>query len=124
MQAFVVSRIVYIAPYAILKTSECNKLDALIRKAYKQALGLPISTSTEKLLGLGLHNTIDEIIEAHLTAQQQRLATTPTGRHLLRHLGYSVVNSGPDMEDIPEEIRENINVSPLPRNMHPQHHEG
>lgn len=124
VQAFVVSRIVYIAPYAILKTSERNKLDALIRKAYKQALGLPISTSTEKLLGLGLHNTIDELIEAHLTAQQQRLATTPTGRHLLRRLGYSVVNSGPSMQDIPEQIREHIKVSPLPRNMHPQHHEG
>lgn len=39
-----------------------------IGMAYKTALRLPRNTSNDKLLALGLHNTIDELIEAQLQA--------------------------------------------------------
>lgn len=124
VQAFVISRITYATPYATLKSCEHKKLDVLIRKSYKQALGLPPNTSNEKLLALGLHNTLDELIEAHLTSQQQRLAITQTGRKLLHHLGYPPRQPETSTEDIPKEIRSNMEVAPIPRNMHPEHHEG
>ncbi|XP_070385775.1 uncharacterized protein [Dermacentor albipictus] len=60
-------------PYLGLKNSERDKLNALIRKTYKLALGLPPMTSTEKLLSLGIHNTWAELVEAHKTSQIERL---------------------------------------------------
>lgn len=62
VQAFVISRIVYVASYLRWYSSERYKLDCLIRKIYKQAIGLSITTSNDKLLQLGLHNTLDELI--------------------------------------------------------------
>ncbi|KAM7285991.1 hypothetical protein ISCGN_032876 [Ixodes scapularis] len=73
VQAFVVSRITYAIPYALLNSTELKTLDIMIRKAYKQAMGLPTSTSTERLLRLGVHNTAEELIEAHLSNQRARL---------------------------------------------------
>lgn len=53
-------------PYVALKTKETNKIDIMIRKAYKTALGLGVFTSLmHRLLQLGLHNTLTELIEAH-----------------------------------------------------------
>lgn len=91
VQAFAISRIVYVTPYLNLLMAEKAKIEALIRKVYKQALGIPVNTPTERLLALGVHNTLDELIEAHKTAQCERLAQTATGRTILDclHIGYA-----------------------------------
>lgn len=65
VQSFVVSHIKYIAPYL-------NWI-ALIRKAYKTALGLTETTSTVRLLQLGVHNTLEE---------REGTASFPTGTSL------------------------------------------
>lgn len=124
VQAFVVSRITYAIPYALLNATEFTKINTMIRKAYKQAMGLPISTSTERLLRLGVHNTAEELIEAHLSSQRTRLAVTEAGRSILLRLGLSAPLSHPPPQTVslPHAIRSNITVPPLPRNMHPVHH--
>ncbi|KAG0411960.1 hypothetical protein HPB47_010911 [Ixodes persulcatus] len=83
IQAFVLSRITYAAPYVTLSKAEQDKLDVLIRKTLKQAIGLPVNASTDKLLRMGLHNTVGELIEGHLSSQRTRLAHTQTGRNVL-----------------------------------------
>lgn len=67
IQEFVHSWITYVAPHVILSRTEQDKIDVLIRKSLKQALGLPVGASTDKLLRTGLHNTVSELIEGHLS---------------------------------------------------------
>ncbi|KAM7314098.1 uncharacterized protein ISCGN_003883 [Ixodes scapularis] len=43
--------------------------------------------STERLMQLGVHNTLEEIIEAQETAQLARLSCSPAGRKILAVLG-------------------------------------
>ncbi|KAG0438027.1 hypothetical protein HPB47_017182 [Ixodes persulcatus] len=47
VQALLVSRIMYATPYLNLTLANRKKIDTMIRKAYKAALGLPIYTPTE-----------------------------------------------------------------------------
>ncbi|XP_037518199.2 uncharacterized protein LOC119394975, partial [Rhipicephalus sanguineus] len=124
VQAFVLSRITYVASYLKWRVAEKAKLDCLIRKVYKQALGLPKNTSTMKLLELGLHNTLDELIEAHDIAQYERLSKTKTARHILEKLGVGYHTQQGEKADVPATVRERIVVPPLPKNMHPDHHAG
>lgn len=56
VQALLVSRITYGTPFVNLTPREANKLDALIPKTYKAALGLPTYTY-DHLIRLCLHNT-------------------------------------------------------------------
>ncbi|XP_037529198.1 uncharacterized protein LOC119406530 [Rhipicephalus sanguineus] len=51
--AFVTSRILYSAPYLHLRKCDENALDVVLRKVYKRALDLPITTSNQRLLGWG-----------------------------------------------------------------------
>ncbi|KAL1422136.1 hypothetical protein MTO96_022439 [Rhipicephalus appendiculatus] len=69
VQAFVCIRITYVAPYLRLTRADLDRLDVSLRKAYKTILGLPMSTSTSKLLALRVSNTVNELIEATLTSQ-------------------------------------------------------
>ncbi|KAG0417971.1 hypothetical protein HPB47_005216 [Ixodes persulcatus] len=78
-QAFVISRMTYALSYLQLYNAEKLKIEGLIRQAYKAALGLPINTSTDNLLQLGLHNTLDELTEAHRRMQELRFARTNAG---------------------------------------------
>ena len=87
VRAFVVSRMAYVLPFLRLGVAEKTKLDCLIRKSYKRALGLPDSTSNDRFAALGLHNTVDEIVEAQRLSQLERLTRSETGRHILRSLG-------------------------------------
>ncbi|KAH6945674.1 hypothetical protein HPB50_009588 [Hyalomma asiaticum] len=57
--AFFINHVNYAAPYKSWTQTEKRKLDALIRTGLKRTLGLPQTTGTERLLELGLHNTID-----------------------------------------------------------------
>lgn len=121
VQAFVISRVTYATPYLRLQRAEAIKIDALLRRAYKRAIGLPLNTSTERFEALGLTNSLDELIEAQRLGQLVRLTYSTTGRHILDSLGIAHPHSAPTSVAIPSTIQENIQVSPLPRNMHPTH---
>lgn len=121
-QAFGISRILFVAPYMRLTKSE-NKLNIIIRKRIKCALGLPPNTSTAKILSLGVSNTLNELIEAANASQQQRLLGSRTGRKILERLGYQTSELAKDTREIPKSIREKIKVTPMPRNMHSTYHE-
>lgn len=82
-QALLTSHITYRTPFVNLKPQETTKLDALIRKMYKSALSLPTYTANKRLLKLGLHNTLSELIEAH------RVSTAKTSPHPHRPPGSS-----------------------------------
>ncbi|KAG0444253.1 hypothetical protein HPB47_014002 [Ixodes persulcatus] len=71
-------------------------------------------TATDKLLKLGVHNTIDELHEAHLVAQLKRLASTKNGAWLMDKLGMA----------LSAEIRKKIVASRIPRNMQPGKDDG
>lgn len=86
VQAFVIPHITYTVPYLTLTKREEEEINTLIRKVHKFALGLPMRTSTERFLATGAHNTVSELIEAHLNAQYYRLAKSTTGRCILHSL--------------------------------------
>ncbi|KAH8020181.1 hypothetical protein HPB51_025342 [Rhipicephalus microplus] len=87
------------------------------------ALGLPPNTSTDRLLRLGVHNTLDELIEAHRSAQVQRLYRSPTGRHILSSIGHDTSSHPPDLVSLPHAIRAAFYIKPLPKNMLAGHHD-
>lgn len=101
-----------------------RKLDILVRKAYKTALHLPTFTPTQKLLELGSHNTISELLEAQRTTQIHRLQLTSTGRHLLGLLGHDTPRAQDTPNPIPISLRQRIHIAPIPRHMHPSHNRG
>lgn len=124
IQAFVISHITYVAAFHNWRQCERKKIDAMIRKAYKSALGLLGCTSTQKLEALGLHNSLEEIAEAQQTAQLTRLSETRTGRSILKQLGIGAKEDDHRMqEQIPRELGKHIVVSPIPRNMTPTFHQ-
>lgn len=122
-QAFSTSKITFSLPYLQLTRPEEDKVNALIRKLYKFALGVPSTASTERLLATGTLNTFSELAEAHLTAQYQRLSNTYTGRHILNSLNIAPAPMTKEKFNIPYHIHENFDIPPLPKNMHPVHHE-
>ncbi|KAG0443030.1 hypothetical protein HPB47_015362 [Ixodes persulcatus] len=84
------------------------RLCVVIKKAFKSALGVPERTPTERLMKLGVHNTLEELKEAHIATQLKRLDGTANGSRTL------------PSEDLPREVRAKIKVSRIPRNMHPE----
>ncbi|XP_049268870.1 uncharacterized protein LOC125757367 [Rhipicephalus sanguineus] len=84
--AFVTSRILYAVPYLRTNKHEDDRIDAIIRKATKRALDLPVATSNAKLRALGVLNSYQELREAHLVNQYTRLVQTAPGRRLLNRL--------------------------------------
>lgn len=117
IQAFIISKIVYTAPFLQLTKLEKDKLNALIRRVYKQALGIPNSAPTYRLMEMEVHNTIDELIEAHRMAQRCRLSKTNTGRRLLERMGMTSLLEPGEM-DLPSRIRHALRIQHLPKNMH------
>lgn len=122
VQSFAISHVAHVAAFHEWKAAERQKLDAIIRKAYKAALGLYTHTSTEKLLELGVHNTLDEIAEAQHTAQMARLAQTRTGRSILQRLGYRERGLHEDggRASLPRRLLCQLQVPPIPKHMHPE----
>ncbi|XP_037565244.1 uncharacterized protein LOC119444978 [Dermacentor silvarum] len=123
VDAFVVSRLTYGLPYTRLRKSERDKVNVLIRRAYKTALGLPSNASTARLLRLGVHNALDELIDAHCTTQVQRLHRSPTGRHILSSIGHDTSSHPPDLVSLPNARRGAFSIKPLPKNMLAGHHD-
>ncbi|KAH6921986.1 hypothetical protein HPB50_007241 [Hyalomma asiaticum] len=108
-----------------MSRDEKEKADKIIRTAHKAALRLPQSTSTEKLLALGLHNTFEELAEAQLTTQVNRLLQTPTGRALLQRIGLGEqVQAHRRTRELSCLLKDWYKVSPLPKNMDPTLHAG
>lgn len=120
MQAFITSRIAYATPYLVFKQEEKEKIDAIIRKSVKRALGLPDSTSTDLLLKMGVHNTLVELIEAVRISQLERLGQSKTGRKIMEWVGIQCDRGAPTgKKDIPLDVRKRFRIAPLPKNMHP-----
>lgn len=124
VQAFIISRVLYVAPYLKLNRSEKDKIEVIIRKGIKTALGLPPNTSTVKLLGLGVSNTLDELIEAATVSQHQRLLRSTTGKKIMERLGFEPTECSRPTGSIPKQTRDRLKITPLPKNMHPVFHEG
>lgn len=122
--AFLISHINYIALAHRWSRRDEAKLETIIRKSIKKALGLPQSTSTERLLALGVHNTFGEIVEAQQMAQVARLASTEAGRQLLAHIGKGSSIARQRECALPVKVREMYSVFQIPRNMHPEHNYG
>ncbi|KAG0415357.1 hypothetical protein HPB47_007469 [Ixodes persulcatus] len=116
-------RVTYVASYLKWQSIEKRKLNALIRKVYKNALGLLHNTNTEKLEALGMHYTVEEIIEAQKTLQQQRLEQTRSGRTHLERLKIPTRGEAKKEAIRPEDMQR-LNVRPIPRHMHPRYDEG
>ena len=107
-----------------LDTTEKGKVEAMIRQAYKAALGLPSNASTDRLLRLGVHNTLEELREAHLVMQHARLSTTETGRGILESIGIDTeAPAGDTKTQVRRELHKALYIKPSPKNMHPIHHE-
>lgn len=73
-----------------LKNSEKDRVNTLICKVHKITLGLPQTTSIEKLLALAIRNTWEALHEAHKASQIKRLNLTTTGWDTLGRQGYRV----------------------------------
>lgn len=124
MHAFVLCHFTYVAAMHKWKPSEKEKLDTQIRKITKKVLGVPMCTSNERLLQLGIHNTLDEIAEAQERAQMVRLSTTSAGRQILRELGVPQERISLLHVGIPLKACQRYQVMPIPRNMHPERNVG
>ncbi|KAH7970500.1 hypothetical protein HPB49_008213 [Dermacentor silvarum] len=59
-----------------LSKAEVEQDDALLRAAYKAALGLPTETPTDQLLALEIYSTFGELRAAVLISQRERLSDT------------------------------------------------
>ncbi|KAH9376735.1 hypothetical protein HPB48_010969 [Haemaphysalis longicornis] len=117
-----ISRILYQLPYMHITNTQTNAQDAMLRKAYRAALLLPPGAPTNRLMSLGIHNTIPELLEAHRTAQLARLFTTATGHFILQITGHTPLTTSTTPQPIPRNIRALIRIKPLPRHMHPIFH--
>ncbi|XP_040360213.1 uncharacterized protein LOC120847811 [Ixodes scapularis] len=116
------SLLAYVLPFLKLGLTETNKLNCLIRKSYKRAIGIPDTTSNEKLAALGLHNTVEEIIEAQRVSQLERLTKSATGLHILASLGIRYERQTGEKADVPRRVREALVIPNIPKQMHPTHH--
>ncbi|XP_037505368.1 uncharacterized protein LOC119381667 [Rhipicephalus sanguineus] len=111
-QTFFLSNVLYIAPYLNWAKAEKAKLDSLIRTGLKRVLSLPHFTGIEKLLKLGLHNTADELIEAHRAAHITRLSSTKPGIKLLAEAGIQPRHEQATKVSLSRENRNRIMVDP------------
>uniref|UniRef100_L7LY09 Putative tick transposon n=1 Tax=Rhipicephalus pulchellus TaxID=72859 RepID=L7LY09_RHIPC len=122
--AFLMSHINYVASALVWTKTEKRKLNTLMRKSIKKVLGLPICTSSDRLDQLGMHNNIDEIIEAQVTAQVVRLSSSKAGRRILDEVGMAPRIMEERRATLSRETRATYMVGPFPRNVHPQYNEG
>ncbi|XP_075556558.1 uncharacterized protein LOC142588608 [Dermacentor variabilis] len=96
-----------------------NALEVILRQIFKRALDLPVNTSNQRLLGLGMVNTFAELRGAHLTNHYTRLSKTPSGRRLLARLHINHPTLTEERVRIPETWRYALHVRPLPANRRP-----
>lgn len=127
VQALVISRVTFSMPYHYdsLNKRDQEQVDAIIRGAYKTALGLPVTTSNEKLAALGIHNTFAELSDAVMASQKARLQNTAAGRAILHRTGTATELRALDgQRSLPPEVRSKITANPIPKHMSHELHEG
>lgn len=106
IQAFVLSRITYVAPFLHFRSDERIQVNGIIRNYDKQAIGLRVI----RFEALRIRNTLDELLEAQRTAHYKILSHSHTGRHILRSLGIRYkIQKGPK-EEIPAQWRAHLYV--------------
>lgn len=88
----------------------------VVRKATMLALGVPVHSSTQELLNMGTHNTVDKIIKAHFSNQRIRMSQTEPGRTVLRKVEWSI-EPQPNSVTLPLEWRDVVKTNLLSRNM-------
>lgn len=81
LQSFVVSRVTYATQYLRLQRAEAIKIDALHRRAYKRAIGLPSEWKSER----------DNAVVIRSAADLGRLTMTKTGSVL--EISYRFISS-------------------------------
>lgn len=64
VQTFIISRITYVSLHLKLMRVEIEENNRIIQKAAKAAVGIPISTATDRLKEMGTNNTLDQLTEA------------------------------------------------------------
>ncbi|KAH7986556.1 hypothetical protein HPB49_025913 [Dermacentor silvarum] len=72
---------------------------------------------------MGIYNTASELFQAYYMNQVIRLAGTKAGRATLEALGINPPTQVAGNRLLPPERQQDIITRPLPRNMHPIHHE-
>ncbi|EEC15443.1 hypothetical protein IscW_ISCW010967 [Ixodes scapularis] len=60
--------------------TELGKLNVGIKKAFKTELRVPVRTPTDRLMDLGVQNTLEELRDAQIDAQLKQLDGTANGR--------------------------------------------
>lgn len=98
-----------------IEKDEGHEIDTLIRRAYKQAIGIPLTLSTKHFEALGQHNTLSKLTKAQRLAQQEQLTYRLTGRHILNSLGITYPSAAPTKVPLPPNLRESIHIPPIPK---------
>ncbi|KAH9373095.1 hypothetical protein HPB48_012972 [Haemaphysalis longicornis] len=106
-----------------LTNSEKSMLHVIIRKSIKCALGLPSNTSTANILGIGVSNTLDELIEAANASEQQRPLSRKASPRISEHLGYPRGEIVKDRKELHNHPSEKLMASLLLTNMTTTHHD-
>ncbi|KAH8020870.1 hypothetical protein HPB51_007478 [Rhipicephalus microplus] len=122
IQAFVCSRFVYSLPYPFFSYTEEDQVNCLSHQAYKSALSLPTSTSMDRLLSMGVHNSLTKLTEAHHTAQLLCLSRTQPGHALLSTLKLSPLLLLRISLFILARVSSFLGIDPLSNIVHPEHH--
>nr|XP_054929011.1 uncharacterized protein LOC129385865 [Dermacentor andersoni] len=122
-QAYLISRIVYTYPYYHLRRKDEEAVNSIIRSAYKAAVGLPQSASTQRLLQLGVYNTLTELIEAHNAAQIHRLSRTEHGRYILNRLNINPTGDIHPTAPLPTGVFSRLVIKAMAKNMLPGRHD-
>lgn len=115
--AMIVSRIRYAIPYCTLTKQHHEKLNALLRKSIKLAMGVPMSTPNKEIHNTGLYITCESIVAAHKHNQLARLRSTTPGQDLLRLLKFTLNHSPEQEKPINQKDHSQITVAPIPRQM-------
>lgn len=119
VQAFLISHVAYVASIFSWTLTELEKLERILRKAYKRALGIPLTTKGESLTALGMGNTMRDICEAQLSSQMYRLHSSVNGRRLLASRGITPSLALALEAPVPPGIAAQLYTRPLPKNMNP-----
>ncbi|KAH6945758.1 hypothetical protein HPB50_009800 [Hyalomma asiaticum] len=78
-------------------------------------------TSADRIVQLGIHNTLEVIAEAQERSQIARLSSTVIGRHRIKKLGSTEQSYDGHSVEIPSRIEDLITATQIPRNVHPEH---
>lgn len=95
-----------------------------MRKSVIKVLGIPVGAITDKLMQLGIHNTLDEVVEVQLTAQVARLSSSPARPRVMDVLGCNPTAIRKRRCALDAQTREVIVVSPISHNVNLQHNVG